>query len=452
MDTPIINFSDERLRKLLKACTRLVLLEARKQYSRQPITESVFTWKRVNGSDLQSATTSKPIVSFAIHDGINRSADSEEFKELNFYIDSVEALSKQLDTLVGSPTSAVRIERTDLIRAIATECFLDYESDELDNELFERLYKDIENFLYSENIVQRCVIPLAGLTIDQDHFELSEISAFRKFTDSEITKILGFGIHLGENFGNSNYYTHVQEFAIIQEWLAPKIIGENRTPPTALREDSTEEFERVLGALRIFKKGKVRPIARINYDLSPFRSGTSYQKMNSGNLFLPAIHLSGSELIEFKNLLDLHLTKDTYRSSFVNVCIRRFSQSTERDSIEDKIIDLMIAAEAFFLSSSGNFQGELKYRLSHRCAMFLGESAEEQQYYFTFMQRAYDVRSNIIHGSEPKLPKKHDGSKYLNIQDFTDDLEELMRSSLKKAVTVTQMNEAEFNWNSIVFR
>ena len=137
----------------------------------------------------------------------------------------------------------------------------------------------------------------------------------------------------------------------------------------------------------------------------------------------------------------------------MSVSVRRFSQSNERGNIEDRIIDLMISAEALFLSSGGSVQGELKYRLAHRAAMLIGESIGDHRYVFEFMQKAYDVRSSIVHGSTPKLPKKIDGEKD-TLDEFCTDIEMYLRVSTKKVIQLvssTDTKKKEIDWKSIVF-
>ncbi len=138
---------------------------------------------------------------------------------------------------------------------------------------------------------------------------------------------------------------------------------------------------------------------------------------------------------------------------FLSVGIRRFSQANERESIEDKIIDFLISAEAIFLSSGGSFQGELKYRLSHRAAMFIEDEIEKQRKIFQFMQKAYDVRSAIVHGATPKLPKKEDGTPY-SLDEFCMDLEAYIRFSLNKTIKLasTAVSPSKIlEWDTIIF-
>ena len=135
------------------------------------------------------------------------------------------------------------------------------------------------------------------------------------------------------------------------------------------------------------------------------------------------------------------------------MAIRRFSQSNERESIEDKIIDFLISAEALFLSSGGSFQGELKYRLSHRAAMFIEDEAENQREVFNFMQKAYNVRSDIVHGREPNLPNNEHGTPY-SLREFCNEIENHLRFSLKKAIKIAESAKSSNNvidWDLIIF-
>ena len=66
------------------------------------------------------------------------------------------------------------------------------------------------------------------------------------------------------------------------------------------------------------------------------------------------------------------------------------------------------------------------------------------------MQEAYNVRSSIVHGSEPKLPKKADKSKYESLEDFCNDLDQYLRISIKKAMSSEGIAK-EIDWSSIIF-
>ena len=69
------------------------------------------------------------------------------------------------------------------------------------------------------------------------------------------------------------------------------------------------------------------------------------------------------------------------------------------------------------------------------------------------MQKAYDVRSAIVHGMTPKLPKKEDGSQ-CSLEEFCQDVEGHLRFSLNKTIRLSSTANAPneiLDWDKIVF-
>ncbi|HEY0100089.1 MAG TPA: hypothetical protein VGB76_14160 [Pyrinomonadaceae bacterium] len=86
----------------------------------------------------------------------------------------------------------------------------------------------------------------------------------------------------------------------------------------------------------------------------------------------------------------------------LGTAVRRFSYSCVRHLNEDKIIDLMIAAEALFLR--GTREGEKRFRLAFRAGLFLGADQAARKEVYNRMKKAYDLRSTLVHGgSNPSL-------------------------------------------------
>ena len=102
-----------------------------------------------------------------------------------------------------------------------------------------------------------------------------------------------------------------------------------------------------------------------------------------------------------------------------------------------------------------NIQGELRYRLSHRAALYMGESSEKRREFFDFFRKAYDIRSQIVHGSSSlKLPLKPDGNKY-TLVELTENLQEMLREALKKAVRLSASSGSTkrlADWESLMFQ
>ena len=115
----------------------------------------------------------------------------------------------------------------------------------------------------------------------------------------------------------------------------------------------------------------------------------------------------------------------------LSIALRRLGYHSQRERPEDEVLDLMIAAEAFFLAdgSGDKYQGELRYRLALNAAVYTTPATHElgRRQVMRLMRKAYDARSMIAHGHEPS-------SKDLRFNGADHSLGELM-SSVRKVVT-----------------
>lgn len=108
----------------------------------------------------------------------------------------------------------------------------------------------------------------------------------------------------------------------------------------------------------------------------------------------------------------------------INIAVRRFNLSYSSD-FEGKIIDQMIAFESLFLG----YDQELKYRLALRTAFLLGKyDKEERNNVFNNMRKAYNLRSEIVHGN-----KEVDNAK---LQEIIPQTEEYLRQSIRKFLSM----------------
>ena len=114
----------------------------------------------------------------------------------------------------------------------------------------------------------------------------------------------------------------------------------------------------------------------------------------------------GSDVQVFPQLWD-KLEKPKMKKE-LGTAVRRFSYSCVRHQNEDKIVDLMIAAESLLLR--GTREGEKRFRLALRAGRFLGADPAEQKEVYDRMRKAYDLRSLLVHGgSAPSLHRTREG-------------------------------------------
>jgi hypothetical protein len=160
--------------------------------------------------------------------------------------------------------------------------------------------------------------------------------------------------------------------------------------------------------------------------------------------------LSNDEAPQFLELWRL-LKAGAARFAF---SVHRFNLAFERQGLEDRIVDLVIAAEALLLSDTGaRDRGELRFRFALRAARFIPHPAYSARDVYKVMRSAYDIRSTIVHGGSPKDTSLPDDAS-ATLSKFVDTIEELVRIGIRKALTMTgegaRLRQSEY-WDDLVF-
>jgi hypothetical protein len=132
--------------------------------------------------------------------------------------------------------------------------------------------------------------------------------------------------------------------------------------------------------------------------------------------------LSADEVVKHKNLPS---------------ALRRFMQAGDRGPAEDKLIDLMIAAETLFLP--GEEQDDPAYKLALRSAFFLADLGRPPAQTFAQMKRAHTASRASVHGGQLGTIELGDG-RQVGLWEFVDETSELVREALAKAVRVAADN------------
>lgn len=128
------------------------------------------------------------------------------------------------------------------------------------------------------------------------------------------------------------------------------------------------------------------------------------------------------------------------RTSNLTFAARRLGYANERVRLEDQLLDTMIAAESLYLG--GDKEAELSFRLSTHAAVWveparLGATRRE---IYDFMRNAYEARSRIAHGSEPRPSKLKFKGNEISLEEFCKVLNEIVRTGLVKAIDYTEQN------------
>jgi hypothetical protein len=232
-------------------------------------------------------------------------------------------------------------------------------------------------------------------------------------------------------------------------------------PPTesdqemAVRQQARKRAERVLLALRLFKPGRVSSSGTFECVIS-WGEEVSPASGSFGSSF--GWHAGDPYVLEAKDdeaFRDLWAALEkVHGRREVAGALRRFSFAADRALPDDKIVDLLIAAESLFFSDIGpSDRGEYRFRLSTRVALLLGETRDDRMQIAKFMRHAYDARSGIVHGGDPgeKNLRALNGD-VVSATECASVLEELLRDALQVAISRLAGGE-KFppNWEELMF-
>jgi hypothetical protein len=362
-------------------------------------------------------------------------AASDELRELPEYKSCLQALladatfSSQLRVLAG-PRGGPRFQSADAGGLMSQ--FVDLGAPQgkftFDERYFEKEYGDLEKTYYDSAIDYTAIAPLNGF-IASGPLQLSDtIGIIQLEGDTAETR-------------SAADSWHEKVYAISIKYSLPKAIGEDheltpdhRRDDDAIRKAVNEQIAEVVTALRLQGIESVY-VPGVLHKTSKWSFG---QSRPFPGQFLPEIAFSMSVesdwLHKFKEFWERLQEDGVRKRSFLLTAIRRFGYAHERYRSEDKIIDLLIAAEALFLSDN-IYTGEIKYRLAQRTAFFLTEAGEHRKIVFKRMKAAYDFRSTTAHGGSYKkpFPKKADGSES-TMDEFVWQIQDYIRRSLLRAI------------------
>lgn len=212
---------------------------------------------------------------------------------------------------------------------------------------------------------------------------------------------------------------------------------------TVVGADTELLIRDLLTALRLFRAGSVQlgPQIQSHWLRNWFKRNTIW-----GDIFyLEPRSISGmdesvlntNEALDFKRFW--HRFRRTRPTKALRIAVLRFDLAYRNEDPEERLIDYMIALEALY---TGDIQ-ELAYKLALRAAFFLGKTKEDRNNIFYFLKKAYAVRSQIVHGQEPKGEFILQTGRTLNIYGLAKEAEEILRQSIKKLINLPEILRAQ---------
>jgi len=271
--------------------------------------------------------------------------------------------------------------------------------------------------------------PLRNFTCSEDELELADKVSIRRIPNEDMA------LHLNMLATHTNYHEfHDLEFQL------ESVVHRKRVSPRSLAgpDDIQTVFNEMEEALRLLKVGAV---------------GILFNRAQVYGFFGPeqglAYYAAGVRLYEDKKFFTYKLTQED-RPNLINVyeslktlrknrafsvALRRFTGAYPKPMGDDRILDYWIALEALVMPDGK--EGELRSKGATRLAWLFGNQGNRLEI-FTKVQKSYDLRSNIAHGSKTSV----------ELEDVTY-LEDLVRRTMLHCVSTK--NVPDKNWlNSLV--
>jgi len=276
--------------------------------------------------------------------------------------------------------------------------------------LFNKLYKSFENRLFKKQTTVKAYSIIANISMNSNEIVLDDKTKLVKLT-KEIHDII---------YNESAEKSYLEELltrkgGIVLTQVSKTNAGE-RTPNFSL-----EKRNEIINFLSLYKAGDFATLNTIIIPKNHFQKETTIGDNNKipleNNKLKYTLSTEVAELIEFYNL---YMSSYPEFSNFIKLAISRFNQTRFRKSIEDKLVDIIIAFESLFLNNNP----ELSFRLGYSVAHFICDSPKEKRKIFDNTKKAYNYRSRIVHGSS--------GVKdFEKIIDLINELKVYFRKSLK---------------------
>jgi len=308
-------------------------------------------------------------------------------------------ISKHLDCLVGTWHSRSHMTEWDYLSDFLTHQLLQLpERVEFNPETFDHIYFDWEQFFYNDSILVKAFSPLDNFNSDVDEIDLGDGLRIRRIATSELEQLLG----------ESRWSPQIPYFEVAQlkyamelTYKTMKVVERTLTGVIPSPDvNVNEKFGKLITALRLFKSGIVgfNIIKTLKtLDVPVINEGTSgaltYKK------FLGQTYtLTRTEVSEFKSFWSKFSKIDLEQPASLSVAIRRLNYAYERDELEDKLVDFMVAFEALFFKEGE--RGEFRHKLSVRVARFLEQEYDQRKQIAKKMSEFYDMRSAVVHGEK----------------------------------------------------
>lgn len=265
-----------------------------------------------------------------------------------------------------------------------------------EEEWFGSLYVALERAFYEDSFSCEAIAPLQGLFTNtpvikfSDDLEISQLTAEEEKQVHVIEVVRRYGPRWTDRL-----------YAVRAKYRLPKVIvrdqseisEQEKAAAEAKQAEANERVEEVIHTLRVFKQGTLNYGGVVHRaDNWPFGGAMNISGKSLESTYGIYPLDSDADIDELQGFWDEVQSAKAKGHHFLTVAMRRFGYGCERHRIEDKIIDLMISAEAFSQASAVVKKGKhiADYVSSSAPA---GERSKVRQH----IRESYRLRNAIMH-------------------------------------------------------
>jgi hypothetical protein len=292
---------------------------------------------------------------------------------------------------------------------------------------FEKIYKAIESYISTDLVNFSCSTQLYGFKSDTDEIKIDDTAKIRKYSEEECKQA----------FKISCFYRSRMFLLSPSDFKLEIIFHKKKEDLRTSTGEDQEELRKTITLLRLFKPSTLRygPIETKPIQWVPFGGViTSGREEMFGGFY----HFNISELPELKKLRSNIKRMDLSNVYPLEIALKRFNFAHERMSLEDKLIDIMIGFETLYSDSNT----EIRYKISLRTAILIGENLDQRKIIFRIMQEAYNMRSDLVHGRklEGKVSVSEPVNKEFTMHEFVDFIKNYLSDSIKAFIVLSAEN------------
>jgi len=293
----------------------------------------------------ESGGYSTGIREFPIYTVLNELRKTPEYTFCFNFLSESEEIKDHRQAIIGKNLSETDLQNridsiylVSFIERIAEETNLDFAQP-----VFDKFYQRLEAFLFEKEIKIIEITPLPHFACEVGKTEKIQML-------DEVTPINGVIWDVAGMIATSSF---------VIEYVWGPVSGK----PSAT-------VDQVTLALSLFKpKSRVDPYGNLRYESTWFRRLAGASCPPIGVTYSESYTLSEESVEAFRSFWkDDYLPAIREETHFLNIAINRYNSFRRGSNWGYGLIDLMISLEALYLSK----EGELSYRLSHRCATLLG--------------------------------------------------------------------------------